>query len=84
MEYIIFLFSVFPSDSEMPEVQTDTSKKSRFLSSEVLIAKVESVLEILFLDIKITNKTNKTNNVKKRFFYLTVRVIRHIQNNAFI
>lgn len=68
----------------MPEVQTDTSKKSRFLSSEVLIAKVESVLEILFLDIKITNKTNKTNNVKKRFFYLTVRVIRHIQNNAFI
>lgn len=72
----------------MPEVQTVTSKKSRFLSTEVplLITKVERVLEILFLDIKITNRTNYTNKVKKRIFYLTVRaqVIRHIENNTLI
>lgn len=65
--YCIFIFCFSESESEVSEVQTDTSRKNRFLGIEVpiLITKVESVLEILLLVIKIMNRTNNTNKVKK-------------------
>lgn len=64
--YCIFIFCFSESESEVSEVQTDTSRKSRFLGIEVpILTKVESVLEILLLVIKIMNRTNNTNKVKK-------------------